>query len=253
MADATFEGKYGLITGAASGIGRGASMHLAGRGAGLVLVDMDDKGLKGTAETIEKNGGPAPLTIRCDVSDPKQVEEMVSAALAKFGAVDFSVHAAGIAKRTAFIEIPIDEWDLMMKVNLTGVFLCCQAVAKPMVERGKGSIINVASVAGRTCSILGGSHYTAAKHAVVGLSRHSAMELGPKGVRVNAFCPGLTITPMVDNIASEDELKATAARFPLRRWSTPEEQAKVIAFLAGDDSGFMTGACLDSNGGAIML
>ena len=122
-----------------------------------------------------------------------------------------------------------------------------------MIRQGKGVIVNVASLAGRSTSVLGGAHYTASKHGVIGLSRHIARELGPYGVRVNAFCPGGTLTPMVEQSSTPEEREANAARWPLRRWSAPEEQARVIAFLLSDDSGFITGACIDSNGGALMV
>jgi 3-oxoacyl-[acyl-carrier protein] reductase len=122
-----------------------------------------------------------------------------------------------------------------------------------MIRQGKGVIVNVASLAGRSTSVLGGAHYTASKHGVIGLSRHIARELGPYGVRVNAFCPGGTLTPMVEQSSMPEEREANAARWPLRRWSAPEEQARVIAFLLSDDSGFITGACIDSNGGALMV
>ena len=122
-----------------------------------------------------------------------------------------------------------------------------------MLRRQKGVIVNVASLAGRSSSILGGAHYTAAKHAVVGLSRHLARELGPKGVRVNAFCPGGTLTPMIARSTSTEEIQALAETMPRRKWATPEEQAAVVGFLVSDAAINITGACIDSNGGALMI
>ena len=141
----------------------------------------------------------------------------------------------------------------MIKVNLRGPFLFCKYAALPMVQQGKGVVVNVSSLAGRSTSILGGAHYTSAKHALIGLSRHMARELGPRGVRVNAFCPGATLTPMTTTGSSAREVERVAAAIPRRQWATPEEQAAVIGFLVSDASINITGACIDSNGGSLMV
>jgi 3-oxoacyl-[acyl-carrier protein] reductase len=245
--------KSGIITGAASGIGRATALNLAQAGAGLVLVDMTLEPLEDLAREIKEAGGKEPLALKVDVSDQSQVREMVQKAKDAFGSLDFMVNSAGILRRTSFTEIPAEEWDLMLAVNLTGVFYCCQEAAKVMIEQKSGSIVNVSSLAGHSTSILGGAHYTTVKHGVVGLSRHAARELGPNGIRVNAFCPGATITPMTETTAQKEERERACAATPLRRWAKPEEQASVIAFLVSDQSSFMTGACLDSNGGALMV
>jgi NAD(P)-dependent dehydrogenase (short-subunit alcohol dehydrogenase family) len=177
----------------------------------------------------------------------------VAEAAGVFSGVDFLVNCAGILRRTAFLDIPLQEWDLMMNVSLRAAFLYCRLAASHMVRRGRGVIVNVASLAGRTSSILGGAHYTAAKHAIVGLSRHMARELGPRGVRVNAFCPGATLTPMITRAADAGEIERIASILPRRQWATPEEQAAVIGFLISDAAANLTGACIDSNGGALMI
>ena len=148
-----FEGQFGIVTGAASGMGR-------------------------------------PLKIAIDVSDPAQVKRMTSESLAAMGRIDFLVNMAAIIRRTTFDRIEPTEWGLVLAVNLRSVFLCCQAVVGSMKAQGKGVIVNVASVADRSVSLLAGVHYTAAKHGVVGLTRHLARDLGAAGIRVNAFCPG---------------------------------------------------------------
>ena len=188
-----------------------------------------------------------------DVSAEAEVKSGVENTLSAFGRIDFLVTSAGILRRSKFADMPIAEWDLMMGVNLRGPFLCCHAVVPIMLKQGGGVIVNVASLAGRTASVLGGAHYTAAKHGVVGLTRHIARELGPSNIRVNAFCPGATLTPLVQRATPQEELDRIAAAMPIRRWSKPEEQARVIAFLLSEDSCFMTGACVDSNGGAVMV
>ena len=248
-----FKGKFGIVTGAASGIGRAAALHLATAGAGLTLVDIDKTLLKTLAGEIEATGAPKPLVEKVDVSAEAEVKSAVENTLSAFGRIDFLVTSAGILRRSKFADMAIAEWDLMMGVNLRGTFLCCHAVVPIMLRQGGGVIVNVASLAGRTASVLGGAHYTAAKHGVVGLTRHIARELGPSNIRVNAFCPGATLTPLVQRATPQEELDRIAAAMPIRRWSKPEEQARVIAFLLSEDSCFMTGACVDSNGGAVMV
>jgi len=246
-------GKFGIITGAASGIGHATAKNLAQAGAGLVLVDLSEEQLRSLAEAIGATGAPRPLAITADVSSVVDVDRMANATLAAFGRIDFLVTSAGILRRTSFPEIQPDEWDLVLAINLRGPYLCCRAVAPAMIKQGRGTIVNVASLAGRSVSVLGGAHYTASKHGVIGLSRHLARELGPYGIRVNAFCPGGTLTPMIEKTSPPEERELNATKWPLRRWATPEEQARVIAFLLSDESSFITGASIDSNGGALML
>lgn len=247
------KGRFGIVTGAASGIGRAAAVHLARMGAGVALVDMDSAGLEETVSAIEQGTFSPSLVFGTDVTDESEVNRVVNETAAEFGAIDFLVNSAGILRRTPFLEIQPAEWDLMLNVNLRGPFLYCKAVARCMIDQGRGVIINVASLAGRSSSILGGAHYTSAKHAMIGLSRHMARELSPKGLRVNAFCPGATLTPMITNSTPAEEIEAVASTIPRRRWATPEEQAAVIGFLISDAAINITGACIDSNGGSLMV
>lgn len=248
-----FRGKFGIVTGAASGIGRATALYLARAGAGVALMDIDPKLLESLAGEIGAIGVPKPLVQKVDVSADVEVKTAVENTLAAFGRIDFLVTSAGILRRTKFADMPIAEWDLMMGVNLRGTFLCCHAVVPVMLRQGSGVIVNVASLAGRTTSVLGGAHYTAAKHGVVGLTRHIARELGPSGIRANIFCPGATLTPLVQRATPQEELDRVASGLPLRRWARPEDQAGVIVFLLSEDSNFITGACVDSNGGAVMV
>jgi len=235
------EGRCGIVTGAASGIGQATAIHLAGRGARLSLVDINEEGLQLTSERIVQKGEPQPVLFKADSADEAEVKRVIDETLKAFSAIDFLVNGAGILRRTAFSELEIKEWDLLMHINLH------------MAERGSGVIVNIASVAGRTVSILGGAHYTVAKHGIVGLSRHLAHEFGPKGIRVNAICPGATLTPMLQDPASEEELERVTAATARKKLATPEEQAQVIGFLISDASSNITGACIDSNGGALMI
>ncbi len=243
--------KSGIVTGAASGIGRAAAIRLAASGARVALVDLDEKGLEETRTLIGK--GSEALVLAADAADEAGAAQVTEKTKAGFGSIDFLINNAGILRRTPFLEMPIEEWDLMIKVNLRGPFLFCKSVAPVMVEQGSGVIVNVASLAGRSVSILGGAHYTSAKHGVVGLTRHLARELSPSGLRVVAFCPGATRTPMTTTTAPEEEIQAIENIVPRRKWATPEEQAAVIEFLVSDAAVNITGACIDSNGGALMI
>ena len=249
----TMEGCFGIVTGAASGIGQATAVHLARMGAGVTLVDLDQAGLEETRVRIQRETDARLSVFASDITDEAEVNRVVDETAAQFGAVDFLVNSAGILRRAAFLDIPVEEWDRMLKVNLRGPFLYCKFVVPHMLRQNRGVIINVASLAGRSSSLLGGAHYTAAKHALIGLSRHLARELGPRGVRVNAFCPGGTLTPMTTNLTSAEELEALAATIPRRKWATAEEQAWVIGFLVSDAAVNITGACIDSNGGALMI
>ncbi|WP_419662954.1 short-chain dehydrogenase/reductase [Desulfosarcina variabilis str. Montpellier] len=245
--------RIGIVTGAASGIGRATALQLASMGAGLCLVDLDGKGLEHTQRAIDQQSGTPTLIMDANAADKASIDQVVADTIARFGDIHFLVNCAGILRRTAFTDMTIEEWDQVMHINLRGPFLFCKAVATEMIQRGTGVIINVASLAGRSSSILGGAHYTVSKHGMIGLSRHMARELGPQGVRVNAFCPGATLTPMTASTAPPEEIKAVEAAMPRRQWATPEEQAAVIGFLLTDAAVNITGACIDSNGGSLML
>jgi 3-oxoacyl-[acyl-carrier protein] reductase len=246
-------GKSGIVTGAASGIGKAAALHLAGMGASLALVDMNINGLSATAQEIRHAGGPPVIPIQTDAADERQVQQAAAGCLAEFKAIDFLVNAHGILRRTKFLEIETPEWDLMLGVNLRSCFFFCKAVLPSMKERGQGVIVNVASLAGRSSSILGGAHYTVAKHGLIGLSRHLAREFGPLGIRVNALCPGATLTPMTLTVTPQEEIDRVTATIPRRRWSSPEEQARVIGFLVSEDAANIMGASIDCNGGSLMV
>ncbi|MEW5910104.1 MAG: SDR family NAD(P)-dependent oxidoreductase [Thermodesulfobacteriota bacterium] len=246
-------GKSGIVTGAASGIGKSVAMHLAGMGASLTLVDINDEGLSETVKNIQNTVGTPALSIKTDVSDEDQVCQATSGCLRRFNAIDFLVNSHGILRRTRFLDIQTAEWDLMIGVNLRSCFILCKAVLPYMKQQSGGSIVNVSSLAGRSCSILGGAHYTTAKHGLIGLSRHLAREFAPFGIRVNAFCPGATLTPMIINSTPREEIERIAAAIPRGCWATPEEQAGTIGFLVSDFAVNITGACIDSNGGGLMI
>ena len=248
-----FNGQCGIVTGPASGIGKAVALLLAESNAALALVDRDSSGLEAVALNCEEKCTIAPLTIDADISKEKEVQRMVDETLARFGKIDFLVTSAGILFRTGFTDIPMHEWDELMDTNVRGLFMCNQFVVREMLKQGGGVIVNVASVAGRSISLIGGAHYCASKHAVIGITRHMARELCTRGIRANAFCPGATHTPMIQNNMKADEIKGLESRIALNRLADPEEQARVIAFMLSDAASYLNGACLDSNGGSVML
>ena len=246
-------GKSGIVTGASSGIGEATAIHLAGMGANLALADLDQEGLEAVAQKIISIGRAEPLIKNTDISIENQVSELVQASIERLGAIDFLVNSAGIIRRTPFLKIDTREWDQVISINLRGQYFLCRDVIPHMQTRGQGVIVNVASLAGRTCSVLGGAHYTTAKHALVGFTRHLAREFAPCGIRVNSFCPGATLTPMTKNSTTQEEIDHIAAVTPRGQWADPMEQAHVIGFLVSEASVNIVGACIDSNGGALMI
>jgi len=248
-----FSGQYGIITGPASGIGKALALLLAESNAALSLVDRDGSGLNAIARACQEKCRVEPLAVQADVSKEDDVRRMVEQTLLRFGKIDFLVTSAGILYRTKFTEISIEEWDEVMDTNVRGLFLCDQFVAREMLKGDGGRIVNVASLAGRSISLIGGVHYCASKHAVIGITRHMARELGHRGIRANAFCPGATHTPMIHDNMAVQEIEELEQRIALGRLADPEEQARVIAFMLSDAASYLNGACLDANGGSVML
>ena len=249
----SFSDQAGIITGASSGIGKATAIYLAERDANLALVDLDNEGLEAVAKAIVARGLSEPLIIKADISSEDEVAKLVQATIERYGEIDFLVNCAGILRRTPFLKIQTKEWDQVLNTNLRSQYLLCRNVIPYMKDQGRGAIVNVASLAGRTCSVLGGVHYTAAKHAVVGFTRHLAREFAGDGIRINAFCPGATLTPMLEQGSSTEEIERIINSIPRGKIADPAEHACIIGFLISEASGNIIGACIDSNGGALMV
>ena len=250
-------GKRALITGGASGIGRGIALKLAREGCDIALFDLDGQAAEATAAEIRALGRSAKATAG-DVSDPASVRAGLTALDAATAAIDILVNNAGIARLGSLLNISDKNWRDTFAVNVDGVFNVTRAVVPGMVERRQGAVVNLASWLGRR-GHPAFSAYAATKFAVVGMTQSLAPEVAPFGVRVNAVCPGLIGgTPMreaLDKTSVAAGLPVSAERaksVPLGRIGTPEDVAKVVAFLASDEAAYVTGVSYDVAGGLWM-
>lgn len=243
-----------IVTGAAAGLGRAIAARLGRDGYRVAVTDLDADGAKRVAAEIEEAGGQAE-SWRLDVADPAAVETTVAAIAERFGGLYGLVNNAGVGRATPFLQMRVEDWDWVQAVNARGVFLVSRHVAPLLVEAGGGAIVNISSIAGRDGFPLW-SHYAASKHAVIGLTRAMARELGPQQVRVNAVCPGVIKTAIwsaeAQQVDDPDALMAEfAARMPLRRPQTAEDVAGATAFLLSSDADSITGQSLGVDGGLL--
>ena len=246
-------GKVAIVTGAGRGMGKGTALALAKEGAAVVVNDVHAGSAEAVVKEIEAAGGQA-MTFVADVSKESDVQAMVAATVERFGAVDILVNNAGILRSTTPVDtIPLEEWELMMAVNVTGVFLCTKAVLPIMREKRSGKIVNVSSSAGRSTSTFGGAHYTTSKAAVLGLSRHTAREVAPYNINVNAVAPGSMDTEMVRELATPEHIEQERRKIPLRRLGTAQDEANLVVFLCSEESSYITGATIDINGGDLII
>jgi 3-oxoacyl-[acyl-carrier protein] reductase len=236
-----------IVTGAARGIGRAIAERLATDGFAVVIADRDAAAAEQTAAELRQAGQRA-LAVQVDVADRASVGAMVAATLQEFGQLDVLVNNAGIAGKAAPIaEQSEEDWDLMMAIDLKSVYLCCQAVLPHMLERKHGSIVNVASIAGKE----GNPNmvpYSAAKAGVIGLTKSLGKEVAQQGVRVNAVAPAVIGTEILLQL-TQQQIDYMTSKIPMARLGKPEEVAQVVAFLASDASSFVTAQCYDVSGG----
>jgi NAD(P)-dependent dehydrogenase (short-subunit alcohol dehydrogenase family) len=242
-------GKKAFITGASRGIGQEIAVAFAEAGADLALVARSEDGLATTAEKAAGYGHEA-FAIRADVTDQEAVEGAVAAAIERLGRVDIVVNNAGGSNFVVpFIDLRVPGWDKLMRLNLTSAVYVCHAIGPHLAERGQGSVINVASVAGLAASPFL-SPYGAAKAGLISLTKTLAVEWAPLGIRVNALCPGWTATELNRNLWEDETTgQATIAAVPMQRWGRAAEMAGPAVFLASDASSYMTGQALVVDGG----
>lgn len=243
MTGKRFKNKVAVITGAASGIGAATARLLWQEGASVVLADIGDEGGKSLATSL----GPSAMAVKCDVSKASDVEALVKAAVAAHGRIDILFNNAGIGSFANTVELPPEEWERVIAVDLHSVYYACH-YAIPHMKPGS-AIVNTASISG-----MGGDYrfaaYNAAKGAVINYTRALAIDHAKAGIRVNALCPGLVATPITAGLQQlpglQDEWQR---RIPLGRAAHPEEMARVVAFLVSDDASYMTGSIVVADGG----
>ncbi|MCC7549452.1 MAG: 3-oxoacyl-ACP reductase FabG [Burkholderiales bacterium] len=240
-------GKVCIITGAARGIGLATALKFAREGAVAVICDMDQAGVDGAVAKVRESRGEA-LGFVVDVTRPATIRTMVDAVMQKYGRVDVLVNNAGIVQDAQLLKMSEVQFDKVIDVNLKGTYNCTKAVADIMVQQSAGVILNASSVVGLYGNF-GQTNYAASKFGVIGMVKTWARELGRKGVRANAVCPGFVETGILDSIPDK-VIDAIKSRVPLGRLAKPEEIANVYAFLASDEASYINGAVIEVGGGA---
>jgi 3-oxoacyl-[acyl-carrier protein] reductase len=241
--------RVAVVTGASRGIGRSIALALAAKGATIVAVDMDQAATDAVVAELQAAGTKA-LAVVGNVTVPADVERMIDAAMEAFGRVDILVNNAGITRDGLLMRMKDEDWDAVLNVNLKGAFLCTRAAFKVMSKQRYGRIINIASVVGQMGNA-GQANYCASKAGLIGLTKSNARELAKRSITVNAVAPGFIATAMTDALSEKvrDEL---TAQIPLERLGSADDISNAVVFLAGEQSGYITGHVLSVNGGMYM-
>lgn len=244
------EGKVALVTGASRGIGRAIAVALAEAGADVVVNYAGSEQAAGEVVRHIESLGRRSFKLKADVASSAEVEEMVKATLERFGKIDILVNNAGITRDNLIMRMKEEEFDQVIATNLKGVFNCIKAVTRPMMKQRYGKIINISSVVGALGNA-GQANYVAAKAGVIGMTKSAARELASRNIAVNAVAPGFIETDMTDKLTAEQR-EAMLQQIPYARLGQPEDIAKVVRFLASDDSAYMTGQTIHVDGGMYM-
>jgi 2-deoxy-D-gluconate 3-dehydrogenase len=254
-------GKCAIVTGGAAGIGRGIAGRLAEAGASVLIADVNAPQAEAAAAALREQGYRAQA-VGADVRAPADVRRLLEAAVQEFGGVDILVNNAGIFPATPVLQMPEEEWDRVLDINLKGAILCSQAVAQQMVAQGRGGVIvNIASIDSIHPSAAGLAHYDASKGGMLMLTKSLALELAPNGIRVVAIAPGGIMTEGVQarteamrrqGIDADQVMQSFVARIPLRRMGAPDDIARVALFLASDAAAYVTGTLVVVDGGVLL-
>jgi NAD(P)-dependent dehydrogenase (short-subunit alcohol dehydrogenase family) len=246
----SYTGKVAFVTGAANGIGRAAALAFAREGASVLVADVSEQGSQETARMIEEQGGRA-LAVRCDVARADDVRVALDKAVEAFGRLDFAFNNAGVEQAiTAAADLTEEEWDRIVRVNLRSVFLCMKYEIPLLLKNGSGVIVNTSSGAG-VKGIAGQAAYCAAKHGVVGLTKAAALDYAQSNIRINAVCPGIIETPMMDRFSggTPEGRARVIAQEPVGRMGKPEEIAAAVVWLCSDAAAFVVGHAMVIDGG----
>ncbi len=245
----SFEEKVAVVTGGGRGIGKSIVLALAHQGCNVVITDIDIKTAEKTTQEAEKLGVRA-LAVKADISVSKEVDGFVDETMKQFGHIDILVNNAGITRDNLLIRMSEDEWDLVLKVNLKGAFLCTRKVIRSMMRQRSGKIINIASVVG-IMGNAGQANYAASKAGIIGFTKSVAKEVASRNIQVNAIAPGYIETEMTAGLP--DEVKNSyLSSIPANRAGTPEDIAEAVIFLASSASDYITGQVLQVDGGLLM-
>jgi NAD(P)-dependent dehydrogenase (short-subunit alcohol dehydrogenase family) len=245
-----FAGKVAFVTGAGSGIGRATAVAFAAAGAAVVVADVSEQGNRETGRLIEDQGGRV-LAVRCDVTSGHDVKMALDHAVSAFGRLDIAFNNAGVEQPVGpAAEVSEEEWDRIVDINLRGVFLCMKNQIPLMLEQGGGAIVNTSSGAGVT-AVKGQAAYTAAKHGVVGLTKAAALDYASANLRINAVCPGIIDTAMMQRFRGDSARgrERVIGQEPVGRMGTPEEIASAVLWLCSDAAAFVVGHALVIDGG----
>lgn len=246
----SFAGKVAFVTGAANDIGRAAALAFAREGASVVVADVAERNNQETARMVEEFGGRA-LAVRCDVSRNEDIQQALKATSEGFGRLDFAFNNAGIEYAIKpLADVTEDEWDRIIDIDLSGVFLCMKHEIPLMLRQGGGAIVNTSSGAGIK-GFKGGAAYVAAKHGLVGLTKAAALDYAASNIRINAVCPGIIDTPMMDRFSggTPEGRRAVIAQEPVGRMGNPEEIAAAVVWLCSDAAAFVVGHAMVVDGG----
>ena len=243
--------KVALITGAGSGMGQTHAKVFAERGAVVVINDLNGEGLKDTGRIVREAGGQA---VECvgDITKPDFVKTMIDDAISQAGGVSILVNNAGIGEHCELEDVSLERLNQMLNIHVVGSFLCAQAVIPGMKEKKSGKIINISSIWGMN-GYHTASHYCAAKAAMLGATKAWAKEFAPFNIHVNAVAPGGVLTPMPIKVQGMEKIREKEKKVPLGRWATPEEISYSVAFLASEESDFITGQVISPNGGETIV
>jgi NAD(P)-dependent dehydrogenase (short-subunit alcohol dehydrogenase family) len=253
--------RIALVTGAGQGIGEASALALAAAGADVVAVDIDGQSARNTASEVSATGRRS-LAVQADMGAVKDIDRMVAEAMAAFGRIDILVNNAGVTRRAYIMDLTEEDWDRIHRVNAKGVFFCLQRVAREMIPRRSGRIINIASIAGKGFAGTSNAIYAASKGAVISLTKTAAQQLGQHDINVNAVCPGIVRTSLYLNMIAEiarkegvrvEEIERRYADgVPLKRANEPEDIADMVVFLASPGARNITGQCFNVDGGLIL-
>ncbi len=240
------KGKVSIITGGASGIGKATALKFAQEGAIVAVCDLNQEAIDATVNEVKAAGGEAVGYI-VNVTNKSQINDMVGDLKTRFGRIDVLVNNAGIVQDAQLTKMTDEQFDLVVDINLKGVYNCAKAVIDTMVAQGGGVILNASSVVG-VYGNFGQTNYAATKFGVIGFVKTWAKELGKKGIRANAVCPGFVATPILKAMP-EKVIQAMEDRVPMKRMAQPEEIANLYAFLASDEASYINGAAIEITGG----